>query len=92
MSVILKVDEKVKTVIEDLSGNCTDDNFLARFKEMYPADYERCWKRFRAEEQKTKPGTPHPMQHPDRHVVNALHSYLSRKVKANNSKNNTNED
>lgn len=33
------------------------------------------------EERKTKLGKTHPMQHPDKHIKNALKSYLSRKNK-----------
>ena len=79
MSVILKVDEKVKCIIESLPEGHTDSDFLAKFKETYPEDYEKCWKKFRKEERMTKPGKTHPMQHPDKHIVNALHSYVSRK-------------
>ena len=45
---------------------------------MYPKDYERCRKKFLVEESKTKPGKTHPMQNPEKHIKNALRSYLSR--------------
>lgn len=78
MSVILKVDEKVKLVIEMLSEDYSEDDFYEKFVDMYPKDYEKCMKRFLAEERKTKPGKAHPMQHPKKHIINALKSYLSR--------------
>lgn len=79
MSVILKVDEKVKEVIDSLPDGFTEDDFYAKFVEMYPQDYEKCQRRFLAEERKTKPGKTHPMQNPEKHIKNALKSYLSRK-------------
>ena len=45
---------------------------------MHPEDYEKCRKKFLAEERKTKPGKTHPMQNPEKHIKNALRSYLSR--------------
>lgn len=42
MSVILKVDEKVKSVIETFQEGYSEDDFYTRFVEMYPKDYERC--------------------------------------------------
>lgn len=79
MSVILKVDEKVKEVIGLLPDGFTEDDFLHKFIEMYPADYEKCKRKYLEEERKTKPGKTHPMQHPEKHIKNALKSYLSRK-------------
>lgn len=78
MSVILKVDEKVQTILSMLPENYTENEFLALFKKEYPKDYEKCLKRFLDEESKTKPGKYHPMQHTDKHIKAALRSYLSR--------------
>ncbi|HIT83995.1 MAG TPA: leucine-rich repeat domain-containing protein [Candidatus Avibacteroides faecavium] len=80
MSVILKVDEKVKSIIDKLPEGYSDDDFLEAFKKEYPKDYQKCWDCYLEEERKTKPGKPHPMQHPDKHIKNALKSYLSRKA------------
>lgn len=81
MSVILKVDEKVEYILPLLPENYTEEDFLKKFIATFPADYQKCWNRFRKEEAKTKPGKHHPMQHPDKHIVSALKSYLSRKSK-----------
>ena len=81
MSVIKDVDNKVETIIEFLPDNYTENDFLCEFKEKYPKDYEKCMSKYLEEERKTKPGKTHPMQHPDKHIKNALKSYLSRKNK-----------
>ena len=84
MSVISKVDEKVKHVISLLSDTYTEDEFLSKFKIIYPKDYEKCMAKFLTEERSTKPGKSHPMQHPDHHIKAALRSYLSRtKIQSN---------
>lgn len=89
MSVILKVDEKVGHVISLLPEGYSENEFLDKFKEIYPEDYSKCMKKFLTEERKTKPGKTHPMQHPDHHIKSALRSYLSRKSndKTNNNLN-----
>lgn len=87
MSVISKVDEKVKHVISLLSDPYSDEEFLSLFKTIYPKDYEKCMAKFVKEERSTKPGKSHPMQHPDHHIKAALRSYLSRtKLKFNQNK------
>ena len=42
MSVILKVDEKVKSIIDKLPEGYSDDDFLDAFKKEYPKDYQKC--------------------------------------------------
>lgn len=81
MSVILKVDEKVAQILSMLPENYSEKDFLEKFIATYPNDYRKCWNRFLKEVVKTKPGKSHPMQHPDKHIKNALKSYLSRKTK-----------
>lgn len=79
MSIILKVDEKVENVISILPASYSEDDFLYKFKTLYPKDYQKCWAKYLKEERNTKPGKHHPMQHPDHHIKAALRSYLSRK-------------
>lgn len=81
MSVIIKVDEKVRNIISLLPQNYSQKEFLEKFIATYPADYRKCWNKYMIEELKTKPGKSHPMQHPDKHIVNALKSFLSRNSK-----------
>lgn len=84
MSVISKVDEKVKHVISLLSDSYTEDEFLSQFKLIYPEEYKKCMAKFLKEERNTKPGKSHPMQYPDHHIKAALRSYLSRTKQQSN--------
>lgn len=79
MSVIINVDNKVEHILSLLGQFCSEDDFLSKFREIYPEDYEKCWRRYIKEERSTKKGKSHPMQHPDKHIKNALKSYISRK-------------
>ena len=87
MSIISKVDEKVKNIISLLSNSYTEEEFLSEFKMIYPEDYKKCMAKFLKEERKTKPGKTHPMQHPDHHIKSALRSYLSRNQQQTNKEN-----
>ena len=86
MSVILKVDEKVKSVIDTLQEGYSEDDFYTQFIKMYPEDYEKCKRKFLTEERKTKPGKTHPMQNPEKHIKHALRSYLSKSKKTLSNK------
>lgn len=81
MSVIFKVDEKVSNVISMLHEGFSENEFVEKFRQVYPDDYAKCMKKFLKEERHTKEGKTHPMQHPDHHIKAALRSYLSRKTK-----------
>ncbi|MDE6485223.1 MAG: hypothetical protein K2L14_07505 [Duncaniella sp.] len=80
MSVIINVDKKVEDIISMLSEGYTEDDFLKKFREVYPKDYDKCMKRFLDEERHTKPDKTHLMRDPDHHIKCALRSYLSRKL------------
>ena len=54
MSVIINVDNKVEYILSLMKNPFTEDEFLAKFKETYPEDYEKCWKKFKKEEMNTK--------------------------------------
>ena len=54
MSVIINVDNKIEYILSLMKNPFTEDEFLAKFKETYPEDYEKCWKKFKKEEMNTK--------------------------------------
>ena len=75
MSIIKNVDDKVEQIINSLPLDYSEADFIELFKNTFPDDYEKCRKVFQNEERKNK-GKPHPMQHPNKHITNALKSYL----------------
>ena len=69
-AVVVKKEEKVAKVFEALGDKISETDFIEKFKEMYPEDWQRINKVFKDEERKTKPGKTHPMPHPDIYMKN----------------------
>ena len=59
MAVITKKDEKIAATVEQLEGSRSPDDFVAKFKELYPKDWAKIEKSYRDHERKTKPGKSH---------------------------------
>lgn len=72
MAVIIKKDEKLSDVANALGDSFSSDEFLVKFKELYPKDWARIEKNYRDHERKTKPGKTHPMPEPIQYLKNAL--------------------
>lgn len=72
MSVIVKKDEKLSAVANSLGGSFSPDEFIDKFQELYPKDWEKVEKSYRDHERKTKPGKTHPMPEPTQYLKNAL--------------------
>jgi len=72
MAVIIKKDEKLSDVANALGDSFSSDEFLVKFKELYPKDWARIEKNYRDHERKTKPGKTHPMPEPTQYLKNAL--------------------
>lgn len=69
-AVVVKKEEKVAKVFEALGDKITEADFIEKFKEMYPKDWQRINQVFEEEERKTKPGKTHPMPRPDIYMKN----------------------
>nr|WP_198591106.1 HEAT repeat domain-containing protein [Vibrio cyclitrophicus] len=69
--IIQKKDEKVINVLLTLQPSVSADNFVEKFKEVYPDDWKRVIKRFNEHERLTKDGKSHPMAHPHQYMLNA---------------------
>ena len=80
MAIILKSDDKVKSVIDALNPRYTFAEFLAEFKHQYEKDWLKVIREYQAHEMKTKPGKSHPMPEPKQYLKNVLNVYM-KKVK-----------
>jgi len=69
--IIQKKDEKVINVLLMLQSKVSDENFVEKFKEVYPDDWKRVNKRYNEHERLTKDGKSHPMAHPHQYMLNA---------------------
>lgn len=78
MTVILKKDDKVKVIVELLPQNYLLEDFLEKFKEVYPKDWKKVQTTFANHEKKTKPGKKNPMPHPTQYLTNSLNIWLKK--------------
>lgn len=76
MAVITKKDEKISVVANELGGKPEPEEFVEKFKELYPRDWERIEKNYRDHERKTKLGRSHPMPEHNQYLKNALNVWL----------------
>ena len=77
-ALIVKKDEKIKTVWDALDGDITEQAFISKFKDMYPKDWERIKAKYKKEERETKPGKSHPMPNPDQYMKNMYKNALKK--------------
>jgi hypothetical protein len=78
--VLYRKEFKIATVLSSLPVGCDFDSFFSEFKRVYPKDWERVNKRYRAREL-TKPGKSHPMAHPLSYMRTAFRSFQQNLVK-----------
>ena len=76
MSVIIKKDEKIATVVKILQGDYSIVNFIEKFKEIYPKDWAKIEKSYHDHERKTKTGKSHPMPEPTQYLKNVFNVWL----------------
>ena len=74
MAVITKKNEKVAVVAAALPNGFSQDQFAAKFKELYPKAWERIQKAYLDHERKTKPGKSHPMPTPEQYLKNCFNT------------------
>ncbi len=72
MTVITKKDEKIQATVEALDQGFSQEQFIEKFKELFPKDWFRIEKNYQDHERKTKPGKSHPMPEPNQYLRNAL--------------------
>lgn len=78
MAVIAKKEEKISATANELGGCPEPDEFIEKFKELYPKDWARIEKNYRDHERKAKPGKSHPMPEPNQYIKNALSVWLKK--------------
>ena len=76
MAVITKKDEKISAVVNLLTEEYSEDEFVDKFKEQYPKDWDKIVKSYHDHERRTKPGKSHPMPEPKQYLKNALKVWL----------------
>lgn len=84
MAVITKKNEKISAIASLLDNGYSEDEFVDKFKEQYPKDWDKIVKSYEEHERKTKPGKTHPMPEPKQYLKNALKVWLKASRKTYN--------
>ena len=79
--VFLRKDAKLKTVIEAMPQEFFNDDFVAKFQEMYPEDWTKILNRYKAHERANRIGKPFPMPEPKKYLVNIAKNYIRQSQK-----------
>jgi hypothetical protein len=74
--IILKKEEKLRTVAAALPTGFSGQDFVAKFKEMYPKDWNNIVRRYEQHQRLTKPGKGHPMPEPTKYLLNIARNYI----------------
>lgn len=77
-SVVPSKDKKVQKVFEALGDGISEDSFKAKFKELFPKDWENIQRVYAKEERNTKPGKSHPMPEPEKYLSNMFKVFLKK--------------
>ncbi len=77
-SVFTNKDRKIADVVSKLPGGYSDDDFIQKFQEIYPADWQKIEKRYQQHLRDHKPGKTIPMPEPKKYLSNALKVWKSK--------------
>lgn len=69
-SVVVKKEEKVNKIFEQLGIDVTLEEFVEKFKEDYPKDWDRINKIYNQHERRDIKGKGHPMPEPNQYLKN----------------------
>ena len=70
--IVLKRDRKLEVVYRDMPPQSSIEEHMAKFKEMYPEDWQSLVYRYKEHERHTPAGQPHLMQEPTQHLLNIV--------------------
>jgi hypothetical protein len=76
--IVLKRDRKLERVYRAMPPQSSIEEHLAKFKEMYPEDWQRLVYRYTEHERHTPAGQPHPMPEPTQHLLTMVKHYYHK--------------
>lgn len=77
--IVLKKTEKLEAVNAVLPAGSSPENFVAKFQEMYPEDWNNITRRYKAHEHHTPRGKGHPMPEPTQYLLNMVKNFIKTK-------------
>jgi hypothetical protein len=76
--IVLKRDRKLEVVYRAMPPQSSLEEHMAKFKEMYPEDWQSLVYRYTEHERHTPEGQPHPMLEPTQHLLNMVKNYYRK--------------
>ena len=77
--IVLKKAEKLEAVSAALPTGASPEDFAAKFQEMYPEDWGKIMRRYKAHERQTPRGKGHPMPQPTQYLLNMVNNFIKTK-------------
>ena len=76
--IVLKRDRKLERVYRAMPPQSSIEEHMAKFKEMYPEDWQSLVYRYKEHERHTPEGQPHPMPEPTQYLLNMVKNYYRK--------------
>jgi len=76
--LVLKRDRKLEVVYRALPPQSALEEHLAKFKELYPADWQSLVYRYQEHERHPPKGQSHPMPEPTQYLLNMVKNYYRK--------------
>lgn len=79
--IFLKSEQKILSTLNKLDPVNSDDDFILKFKELYPDDWRKIITRYEAHERITPAGKSHPMAPPPKYLLSIASTHRARYAK-----------
>src|SRR5262249_349197 len=76
--IVLKIDRKLEGVYRAMPPQSSLEEHVAKFKELYPEDWQSLVYRYKEHERHTPQGKPHPMPEPMQYLLNIVKNYYRK--------------
>src|SRR5712691_7173712 len=76
--IVLKRDRKLEVVYRAVPPQSAIEEHMAKFKELYPADWESLVYRYQEYERHTPKGKSHPMPEPTQYLLHMVKNYYRK--------------
>lgn len=77
--IVLKKAEKLEAINAALPTASSPAHFVAKSQEMYPEDWSKIIRRYKAHERHTPRGKSHPMPEPTQYLSNTVKNFIKTK-------------
>ena len=77
--VVLKKAEKLEAVDAALPSGSSPEDYITKFRGLYPEDWDNIVRKYNEHERRTPAGKSHPMPEPKQYVLNMVKTFLNKK-------------